>query len=527
MSDPVKREIEKAFSILPDEAIPEAVRNTLTRLRADQGVGNPLLKWADFTPSGRFLRGGITTMSDYINRTITNPEDDSEIAAMVADVADGGAEAGRVIRDIEGESFYWFLPIVTSSDVSAFEPRLRGFRVDQGVFDAIVSYFNSGRGLTLSERRVAFQLVSGSSLREAADVDGVGVETKRAQSKSAAAKMQCGGQIDLVRTLLGQLVQVLAISQGGADHARIAEHFIASHIGSQAELTVLQRSDHEFLRLIEIGPRDGVPLVFCHGMMFGMLLLGSADLLERHNLRLMMPVRRGYLENRPVLGLRAESNLIDASLEDLDFVMSTLPRGNRNVLGQSLGGGLAVEFARRHPGKVDRLVLASTNLARANAAESGFADELYKAYRNLIRTGGLSRAITLEFSAHYPDETKSRTILYRMFGDCHADCEAMEGLGLAPPVHGWFADLYRSSVAGVAEDYAFTMRALKLPRLKIPVMVAHGGEDPLTRPDDIRKAISHWENSRFHLFPEAGHFLTASHGEQFWDTVAGFVVQSE
>lgn len=513
-------EFQRVFSVLPDDLVQAASDEALRRLKSEQHEVNPTLKWADFTRSGRFLRGGSTTLSDYLTRFVSEPSSDLVLGEMASVVADGGAEAGRVLYQRDTNTFFWFLPVHDAPAHSGSTPFVRGFRINQETFDSVVMHFNSGRGLTASERRVAFQLLGGLSLREASELDDVGIETKRAHIKSASAKMQCNGQLDLVRILLGQMVHVLNLSNDVSQQAKVIEGFLADHIKQGASLLVQSRDNGEKIYVIEIGPETGIPVLVCHGMMFGMLISGALEDLCTHGIRLVIPVRRGYLDARPVLGLRAKTHHVEASLKDLEFLMRNLPSGQRFLLGQSFGGALSLEFASRFPDLVDKLILVSTNLAHANPDKEGIASNLYNAYRRLIETESLARSVTLEFSAHYPDENRSRWILQRMFSASASDLDVLEGKGNASPVYGWFSELYQTSVSGIAEDYSFALQRLRLPaQSKAKLLILHGSEDPLTDLEDVREVVSDRPDALVLPVEGAGHFLSASHSDSLWKHV--------
>lgn len=508
------------FSVLPDHLVEAATDEALKRLKSEQHEANPTLKWADFTRSGRFLRGGSTTLSDYLTRFVSEASSDPVIDEMATEASEGGAEVGRVIYARGSNTFFWFLPVHDAPVHSRSAPFVRGFRINQETFDSVVMHFNSGRGLTASERRVAFQLLGGLSLRDAAVLDDVGIETKRAHVKSASAKMQCSGQLDLVRILLGQMVHVLNLSNDVSQQTKVIEGFLADHIKQGASLLVQKGDGGEKNYLIEIGPETGIPVIVCHGMMFGMLISGALEALRTHGIRLIIPVRHGYLDARPVLGLRAQTYHVEASLKDLECLMRSIPAGRRVLLGQSFGGTLALEFVRRFPDLVDRLILVSTNLAHTDPDKESIASNLYDAYRHLIETESLARSITLEFSAHYLDENRSRWILQRMFGASPADLEAMEGKRTASPVYGWFSELYQTSVSGIAEDYSFAMQHLQLPAIQVAkLLVLHGTEDPLTSLEEVREVLSGWPDAEILPVEGAGHFLSASHCDALWSQV--------
>lgn len=202
----------QVFSILPAELVSDPVSATARRLKAAEHAGHAVLKWADFDRTGRFLRGGLSNLADTSIRLVARPQDDGDLAAMAREAMNGAAEPGRLICSADRERFTLFLPDTISTIRAPARSTVRGFLIDIAVFTHILIAFQGDSHLTEAERRVAFQLLAGISLREAATLDDVGLETKRAQIKSATAKMQCSGQIELVRLLTAQLSIVRSLA---------------------------------------------------------------------------------------------------------------------------------------------------------------------------------------------------------------------------------------------------------------------------------------------------------------------------
>lgn len=520
----LERSLTQVFSILPEELVSDAVSATVRRLKAAEPAGRALLKWADFDRTGGFLRGGLSDLTDTSVRVVARPQDDRDLAAMAREAMDGAAEPGRLICSADRERFTLFLPDTISTANAPARPIVRGFVIDIAVFNRILVAFQGDSHLTEAERRVTFQLLAGISLREAASLDGVGLETKRAQIKSATAKMQCSGQLELVRLLMAQLSIVRAFADDELRHAGFAETFVTARLGGDARLAVERIRGGHALRCVEIGPEDGHPVVVLHGMMFGMLLSGAGPSLEAAGLRLIMPVRRGYLDARPMLDLRTTDRLIAESMSDLTQFIEQRGLQPVTLLGHSLGAVLAMHYAARNPGIVDRLVLLSANTAGANDTRGSYTDRLYGGYKALGEAQSLSRAVTFEFARHYPDRNAAKAILDRMFSASAADMQAMAGEGVAAPVLDWFPELYGSSVPGISEDYDFVMNAR---RPDVPPAVAslfvHGADDPLTPIGEIEALVRTIPGAMLHAVSGAGHFAPASHAAEVWNAVADFI----
>ncbi|GAB4541188.1 MAG: hypothetical protein Tsb0019_40990 [Roseibium sp.] len=524
MREKIERGLAQVYSILPEDRIAGAIDATLERLKTDASLARAILKWADFDETGRFLRGGVSDLTDYVVRIVSRPADDSDLAAMAQEAADGAAEPGRLICSPDRERFTLFLPDTISTAETRPKPIVRGFLIDMAVFTRIHLAFQSGSQLTEAERRVAFQLLAGLSLREAATLDGVGIETKRAQIKNATAKLQCSGQIDLVRLLMGQLSIVLALADDETRYTAFAESFMAGHLGDDVRLTVERLPNGHVLRCVEAGPADGHPVVVLHGMMFGMLLSGVRKNLETTGLRLLMPLRHGYLDMRPILDFRATSRLIAESQKDLTQFIERRGLAPATLLGHSLGAALAMQFAEQNPKLVGRLVLLTANTAGSDETRGSYTDMLYGGYKALGESMSLSRAVTFEFSRHYPDAQVARAILDRMFADSAADIAAMAGVGAAAPVLDWFPDLYRSSVSGISEDYDFVMN-MRAPKAlpAIACLFIHGTDDPLTPIGEIERLVRETPSASLRAIQGAGHFAAASHADEVWSSIAEFV----
>jgi len=112
------------------------------------------------------------------------------------------------------------------------------------------------------------------------------------------------------------------------------------------------------LRVVESGPADGAPLLMLHGW-------GASAYMYRQALA-MLPARgvraiaidlRGYgLSDKPS-HLGAYS--LDAYCADVDALLDALDLPRVNLMGQSMGGGLALRYAMRNPARVPRLVLVN------------------------------------------------------------------------------------------------------------------------------------------------------------------------
>ena len=112
------------------------------------------------------------------------------------------------------------------------------------------------------------------------------------------------------------------------------------------------------LRVIESGPPQGLPVVMLHGW-------GASAYMYRHALELLpslgmrslaVDLRGHGLSDKPT---GVGSYTLDAYCAELDALLDLLALPRVALIGQSMGGGIALHYALRNPTRVERLVLVS------------------------------------------------------------------------------------------------------------------------------------------------------------------------
>lgn len=514
-------ELDAAFSLLPAEQARQA-KAQLLEAYARNAPFSLSLRWTEHGPAGDFLRGGITDMLGRSTRIVANTQEDPDILELARRARDNAALAGTIEPLPDGDRFALYLPFTPSRFDGVSEPRIRGFMVTEPIFREVLELMRPGVDLTASERRVLFQIVAGTSLREAAETDHVSFETKRAHLKVVSAKLHCSGQKDLLRVALGQLVHLLSVSEGEAGHAMPAEAFASRHFPEDAHLVVRRLPSGRILRAYESGPRDGRPLILIHGMMFPISLPGISRHLDANGIRLIVPIRSGFLESRSPAELAGERGLIGESFADLAACIEQEFDGRpATILGQSLGAVLAIRFANAYPALVSRLILQSINLTRSAESPGSGAGTFYGSLKRLSNNASLFKMVNWQYQKYYSDRTTGREILARIFGDCALDMDVLDGKLNGKEAYAMFGELYRTSVFGMSADFDFVMNAWQneVRRIDKPITLIHGADDPLTRPSELERpdGKAGWT---LITIPDGGHFIATSHPKAMWRAIA-------
>lgn len=117
-------------------------------------------------------------------------------------------------------------------------------------------------------------------------------------------------------------------------------------------------------RLAGIEAGEGLPVVFLHaGVADKRIWARQVTFLAQHGYRALAYDRRGYGESQ------AEPEAEFAHLDDLEDVLDAQGIRAAVLVGNSMGGGLAIDFALANPERVAGLVLIGTAVSGAPEAE--------------------------------------------------------------------------------------------------------------------------------------------------------------
>ena len=169
----------------------------------------------------------------------------------------------------------------------------------------------------------------------------------------------------------------------------------------------------------------------------------------------------------------------EPAVGDLLAVLDHLGVERADVVGQSMGGWVAMGFALQHPERVRSLVLADSPGGVLTDDVRGAA----AAARDRLRLdGGFGHhpALGDRFCAEHPAEA----MLYELiggFGDKAPDAEMIQLLGSCR----WPDEEVR--------------------RLAVPTLLVCGSDDPMAPPDGVRAVASLVPDARVEVIPGCGH----------------------
>jgi pimeloyl-ACP methyl ester carboxylesterase len=185
------------------------------------------------------------------------------------------------------------------------------------------------------------------------------------------------------------------------------------------------------------------------------------------------------------------------------------------VVGHSLGGGVAMQFAYQFPERCERLALVSTG---------GVGRDVHPALRAAALPGA-GVALSL---VGVPTVRVAGRAGMRMLRFAHADL-ARDGediLGVCdslrtPPARAAFLRTLRSVVD--SHGQAITMLDRCYLAAGMPSLIVWGGRDAVIPVEHARTAHAAMPGSRLEIFPDAGHFPHHSDPERFQQVLEDFL----
>ena len=265
----------------------------------------------------------------------------------------------------------------------------------------------------------------------------------------------------------------------------------------------------------------GSPLLLIHG-------LGSAGYMEwRFNLTRLAARHTVFAPDLPGFG-RSEKPA--SARYGIPYFARTLVRylqevrvRSAGVLGTSLGGGVALELALRHPRRVRRLVLVnSVGLGRPRLqphypllALPGVGELGMRAVQRGLRLAPapLVRRVAARMAAADADNE-------RLLDDAHL--EHLREMFKAEGYPEAYLATVRSLVSLPALARSFDVSA-RLARVSMPVLLIWGANDPIFPVENATRAHRLLPDSRLVVLEGAGHTPQAERPDEFNRAVLDFL----
>lgn len=254
---------------------------------------------------------------------------------------------------------------------------------------------------------------------------------------------------------------------------------------------------HVHVESVGIGP----PLVLLHGfaMHGGLYAPILPALAKRHRLHVVDLPGHGHSPAIAPLDLTSLAAAIDAAIDPSEETVA--------VLGWSLGGQVAMQWARMRPSRIARLVLVGTT-------------------PSFVERDGWPNAMSAETLARFGDELRVsyRLTLQRFLAlQVHG---SEEGRATLAELRTRLFERGEPTPAALSAALALLARTdlrAMLPDLRAPALVIGGTRDALVPIEATRELAARLQDARHVAIDGAAHAPFLSHRASFQDAVSSFV----
>ena len=244
----------------------------------------------------------------------------------------------------------------------------------------------------------------------------------------------------------------------------------------------------------------GAPVILMHGGNLDRRMWDSEFVAWRASHRVIRFDARGY-------GRSGRIDTAFAAHDDLLALMDSLSIPRASLVGLSLGGRVAMDFALAHPERVDRLVLAAPGISGGKWAEDGDTLWLPAARTAFAAKDSVGLAVAWLGSAYI------RTALR----DSATTAWVRQ---IAIDQASFWMDMIRKNDW---EREAVPPAAVRLGELRMPILLLVGNDDTPYILDIARAIEASAPNVRRIDFPGVGHMINLEAREQFQKSVREFL----
>lgn len=407
-------------------------------------------------------------------------------------------EASPVVLAVEGELRHLLARLVVLEEGPEAETAVLLESLDYHWSKAAERMLVESFALSRAELSVVEHLLAGHNLGAIADMTGKSKHTIRNQAKAVLAKTGAPGQAELIRLVVYMINQLSpAQSPQGAT------------LGLDAE--ILRMGTGLDMQLFSLGPRDGMPVLFLHGMLEGVAALRHhEDALTEAGVRMVAPIRPGYGRSQQ----SGDMPVLDAFMAHLAELISRLDLVRPVILGHLAGAFHGHVLCHRMPDQVAGMLGIGAvapirsrrqliDMAPRQKVVAFTARYLPSFLPTILRAGVAqidSQDVNNFMGGLYPEGSHDRGVIDR--------------LGIGPLIQAGYRHSVHQGHFGFLGDAPYMVRDwsdLLDCNTPAPVVYLMGAKDHVNRPDAVRAGFDGIEGIALHEVQSAGQLMFYEH----------------
>ena len=466
--------------------------------------------------------GTITHMKDCENNPFTECKTSSELAAFMEET--DAKSWRRFLQDFKRSPRPNKFQIFSTEEQGLLVATIRrgedGFKFVCDLQQLKISW-NEGMDVLLSEQfnltnaevNLAQQLSIHGSLDALSSINGRSKHTLRSQLKAVFKKLKVRSQAEALQslTVLSQFCMTIGHDREGFNKE--------VELG---EILNLPLSNGGQIPVHLMGPEDGHPVIFIHGMLDGVAMTAEViDALHEHKVRFIAPIRPNFGAADPSEEKVEAPNYFARQLRE---VVTALSLKDVILLGHMSGSVFSFAAASYLADRVLGVVNISGGVPILSTKQFSSMSTRQKAFAYTARFAPKFLPTLCRTGIQQIDALSAESLIHDLYAKDTVDRAASS----KKEVTDVLADGYRFSVtqgyqAFLVDAYHVTRNWSELVhRCHKPVLLVHGKHDPVVRMEDA-KTLSEKENFDFILYPDDGQLVLYAKPDEVIKNIVSFI----
>ena len=366
--------------------------------------------------------------------------------------------------------------------------------------------------------------VAGLSPGRVAALNGKSVETIKSQSRELRRRLGLERTDDIARIVGTRLALFVDKTLDGDLAGRNLEfaYYVRRYLPQSVRTMVLLDEEGRMHRFLDMGPRNGIPLICLHPMILSDFQDRDMSLLGQLGLRLLWPLRNGLVA--PTDPILSETGQIRHACKGIEMAARIFVDGRVSILSFNASSKVALDYARTNPEGLAALFFAGVCVPRESSESS-----VRRLGRGMISLASRNRTLlnaTMEYlRRHVLTPDRMEKFLASHFSGRPADRALVER-----ELRGRFGsdrlrDALIASIRSAQHDFSFQQ---KMPwhiasGLKAEMHFFHGTDDVIHPFPQVETLVAGIPGAILHRLPGAGDLLYHEHLEAILTPIAALL----
>lgn len=394
--------------------------------------------------------------------------------------------------------------------------------IDKQTIKKAIAKLTPFSNISNAEYLLILDLISGTSLKESAEIGKVTHHTRRSQFKSISDKMNINTQSEMVRNVVTTILSLI-LNKDEAEFTSTTDQshlttFLKTNYPDIFRVHNITLSPGHTLRMLDFGAIDGEVYIWLHALFLPFKPHFSPQWCVDNNIRIIMPLRDGYMEERGELQKAAE--YLDNSVNNINVISNLLGLQKFNLIASIQSNAIALAYAKKYSDKIELLILS--NILTDNLGKLGIMKTFINGLANLaISNQTVAKKLHKYYINKLSNPTSALKTMKKTVGDYEPDHKMYETIIGMKYLHKWALQTVEYSGHSLALDYAIISKDNweNLQEVTCPTVLIQGEHHQSSTPQSIRDLSQKFHDGEAIIVKDKGQFLYADKFEGYLELI--------